>query len=109
MQDDAFLLSDLAAYFRDNGRSEFRKANEPEHFQRIAYLAKAALDRRFGPGNRHSLALVRACSDAALDPTVTRGYARVAVILQTAARSVEALQMAAEAPSRPVLPSSQGD
>jgi len=61
MYDDDSRITDLAHFFQAQGRQRDLRANDPEAFVRLIYIAKSALDRQLGAGNRHSAGLVHLC------------------------------------------------
>lgn len=61
MYDDDSRLEGLAQLFQAEARARQRHAGDPEGFVRLAYMAKSALDRTRGVGNRYSASLVDLC------------------------------------------------
>jgi len=91
MYDDTSRISDLAHFFQAQGRQSALRANDPETFVRLAYIAKSALDRRLGAGNPHSAALVLLCDSVedAAAPVPSDGlaerYRKAAQVLRSVA------------------------
>jgi hypothetical protein len=61
MYDAASRILDFAQWFHAHADGRLLRASDPEAFVRMAYIAKGALDRLFGTGNRHSQNLVALC------------------------------------------------
>lgn len=61
MYDDDSRLDGLAQLFQAEARARQRHAGDPQGFVRMAYIAKSALDRTRGSGNRYSASLVDLC------------------------------------------------
>ena len=86
-------ILDFAQWFQAHGDSRQLRANDPETFVRMAYIARSALDRALGSDNRHSLRLTALCDQVPVTPEgepahshqVAIGYQQAARILRAAA------------------------
>ena len=93
MHDELSRILDFAQWFQTQGDSRQLRANDPEAFVRMAYIARSTLDRALGSDNRYSLRLTALCDQipsapegqAADSPQVAMGYQQAARILRTAA------------------------
>ncbi len=86
-------ILDFAQWFQTHGDSRQLRANDPEAFVRMAYIARSTLDRALGADNRHSLRLTAVCGQIPAAPEgepgdslqVAIGYQQAARILRAAA------------------------
>ena len=93
MLDAASRILDFAQWFHAHADGRQLRASDPEAFVRMAYIAKSALDRLLGNGNRHSVNLVSLCdqvqelqeSRQADIFNISPSYHQAARILRTAA------------------------
>lgn len=93
MHDELSRILHFAQWFQAQGDSRQLRANDPEAFVRMAYIARSTLDRALGADNRHSLRLTALCDqipaaaegEPADSPQVAIGYQQAARILRTAA------------------------
>lgn len=89
--DDDSRMTELALIFHGKGQARDQRAGDPEGFVRLAYIAKSAIDRTFGPGNAHSAGLVDLCCAWEGHPdegsaTLSERYLLAATILRQAVR-----------------------
>ncbi|MCZ2499236.1 hypothetical protein GN316_20965 [Xylophilus sp. Kf1] len=92
MQDEMTRILHFAQWFQTQGDSRQLRANDPETFVCMAYIARSTLDRALGSDNRHSVRLTALCAgipgtpegQAANSPMVAIGYQQAARILRTA-------------------------
>jgi len=93
MHEEHSRILDFAQWFQTHGDSRRLRANDPEAFVRMAYIARSTLDRAFGADNKHSLRLTALCDqvpaatagEPADSSQVAMGYQQAARILRTAA------------------------
>lgn len=103
-------ILDFAQWFQTHGDSRQLRANDPEAFVRMAYIARSALDRSLGSDNRHSLRLTALCAQVPEIPDgepahshqIAIGYQQAARILRAAA--FDRLDSAGKPPKPPHAP-----